>query len=179
MVVLGLLLLAGAAVLTTAVVTSNTGSINTDLWGWHMSNLSVGAVFVIGVITGAVALLALGMMVVGARRNARRSRERRALVKENRRLAERTDSMDDSAVATTESRPVKEEPTVVSDERPHHRTGVFGRRSRHEEPVESRRAEEPAYDSGYTPYDDGRDSTTVVTPSGETVDGQPTTHHRA
>jgi hypothetical protein len=86
MVVLGLVLLIGAAVLTTAVVTDNTGAVRSDLWGLHMSNLSIGEIFVVGILTGAVALLGIALLLAGLRRAGRRRHERRVLLAENRRL---------------------------------------------------------------------------------------------
>lgn len=87
MAVLGLVLLAGAAVFTVSAVSSNTGATEVHLWGLSVSNLSVGLVFVVGLITTAVGLAGLLMTLAGVRRGARLRRQRHLLVRENRRLS--------------------------------------------------------------------------------------------
>jgi hypothetical protein len=88
MVVLGLLLLVGAGVFAAAVITSNTGAVGADLWGLHISNLSLGAVFVAGLVTGFAALLGLVVLFAGMRRTRRLRHERKALARENARLSQ-------------------------------------------------------------------------------------------
>src|SRR5262249_34190696 len=88
MVVLGLLLLIGAGVFGAAVITSNTSPGNGDLWGLHVSTLSLGTVYLAGLVTGIVALFALVMLAAGIRRGRRLRLERRALARENARLAQ-------------------------------------------------------------------------------------------
>jgi uncharacterized integral membrane protein len=92
MVILGLVLLIGAGVFAAAVVTSNTGTVGADLWGWQISNVSLREVFVAGAVAGAVALLGLVMLFAGTRRARRLRRERRELTRENARLAQHVDS---------------------------------------------------------------------------------------
>ena len=87
-VILGLILLAGGAVLVAAVVTSNTGAVEVDLWGISMSNLSLGIVFVAGMITTVIAVAGLALVMAGLRRETRLRKERRVLRKENRRLSQ-------------------------------------------------------------------------------------------
>src|SRR5438876_249797 len=91
-VVLGLIMLIAAGALTAAVVTSNTGAIETNLWGLTISNLSAGAVFVAGMLTTVVAVLGLMLLMMGARRNRRRHQERRALRRENQRLTQQVET---------------------------------------------------------------------------------------
>lgn len=98
MVVLGLLLLVGAGVFTAAVVTSNTGAVGSDLWGLHISNLSLGGVFVAGIATGAIALLGLVVLLGGMRRARRLHRERKELARENARLTRHADVVEPVAV---------------------------------------------------------------------------------
>jgi uncharacterized membrane protein YidH (DUF202 family) len=85
--VLGLILLVAAGVLTAAVVTSNTGAIETDLWGATISNVSLGVVFAAGMLTTLVAVAALLLLTGAARRGRRLRQERRALRRENERLS--------------------------------------------------------------------------------------------
>jgi hypothetical protein len=88
MVVLGLLLLVGAGVFAAAVITSNTGAVGADLWGLHISNLSLGSVYVAGLVTGFAALLGLVVLFAGMRRTRRLRHERKALARENARLSQ-------------------------------------------------------------------------------------------
>jgi hypothetical protein len=86
--VLGLILLIVAGLLTTAVVTSNTGAIDTDLWGTTISNLSLGAVFVAGMLTTLVGVAGLLLLAAALRRGRRLRQERKVLRRENERLAQ-------------------------------------------------------------------------------------------
>jgi hypothetical protein len=90
--VLGLILLAAAGVLTAAVVTSNTGAIETDLWGLTISNVSVGVVFVAGMLTTLVGVAGLLLLTGGVRRGQRLRQERRVLRRENERLTQQAGS---------------------------------------------------------------------------------------
>lgn len=92
MAVLGLILLAAAGVLTAAVVTSNTESLSVSLWSVDVSNVTLGVVFVAGMITTVLAVVGLGLLMGGMRRNRRLRRERRTLQRENEQLAQRADS---------------------------------------------------------------------------------------
>ena len=71
MAVLGLILLAAAGVLTAAVVTSNTDSLSVSLWSVDVSNVTLGVVFVAGMITTVLAVVGLGLLMGGMRRSRR------------------------------------------------------------------------------------------------------------
>jgi hypothetical protein len=90
--VLGLILLAAAGVLTAAVVTSNTVATNVDLWGATLSNVSLGVIFVAGMLTTLVGVAGLVLMAMGVRRTQRLRQERRVLRRENQRLSRRVDT---------------------------------------------------------------------------------------
>jgi uncharacterized membrane protein YcjF (UPF0283 family) len=90
--VLGLILLAAAGVLTAAVVTSNTDSLAVDLWGVTVSNVTLGVVFVAGMITTVLAVVGLGLLMGGLRRNRRLRKERKSLRRENEQLIQRVES---------------------------------------------------------------------------------------
>jgi type II secretory pathway pseudopilin PulG len=90
--VLGLILLAAAGVLTAAVVTSNTDSLSVSLWSVDVSNVTLGVVFVAGMITTVLAVVGLGLLMGALRRNRRLRRERRSLQRENEQLTHRVDS---------------------------------------------------------------------------------------
>ena len=112
MAVLGLILLAAAGVLTAAVVTSNTDSLAVDLWGVSVSNVTLGVVFVAGMITTVVAVVGLGLLMGGLRRNSRLRKERRTLRRENEQLAQRVDSTPDTSAPM-----VRHEERTVADDR--------------------------------------------------------------
>jgi uncharacterized membrane protein YcjF (UPF0283 family) len=109
--VLGLILLAAAGVLTAAVVTSNTDSLAVDLWGVSVSNVTLGVVFVAGMITTVVAVVGLGLLMGGVRRNSRLRKERRTLRRENEQLAQRVDTTPDNSAPLARH----DERTVVDD----------------------------------------------------------------
>lgn len=111
MAVLGLILLAAAGVLTAAVVTSNTDSLAVDLWGVSVANVTLGVVFVAGMITTVVAVVGLGLLMGGLRRNSRFRKERRTLRRENEQLAQRVDATPDNSAPMVRH----EERTVVDD----------------------------------------------------------------
>ena len=90
--VLGLILLAAAGVLTAAVVTSNTDSLSVDLWGVSVTNVTLGVVFVAGMITTVLAVVGLGLLMGGMRRNRRLRQERRSLRRENEQLSQRVEA---------------------------------------------------------------------------------------
>ena len=117
MAVLGLILLAAAGVLTAAVVTSNTDSLAVSLWGVSVSNVTLGVVFVAGMITTVLAVIGLGLLMGGVRRNRRLRKERRSLRRENEQLAQRVDSTPDGTGSTTryEERRVEETHPVTDD----------------------------------------------------------------
>ncbi|MFL6127667.1 MAG: hypothetical protein ACJ73E_01200 [Mycobacteriales bacterium] len=105
--VLGLILLAAAGVLTAAVVTSNTDSLSVDLWGVSVTNVTLGVVFVAGMITTVLAVVGLGLLMGGMRRTRRLRQERRTLRRENEQLAQRVDTV-----------PAADEPDYRHDDRP-------------------------------------------------------------
>jgi hypothetical protein len=106
--VLGLILLAAAGVLTAAVVTSNTGAVDTDLWNLTISNLSLGIVFVAGMLTTIVGVAGILLLTAGVRRGQRLRQERRVLRRENQRLTRRVET--DTTTDTDTAHPVETEP---------------------------------------------------------------------
>jgi type II secretory pathway pseudopilin PulG len=118
--VLGLILLVVAGVLTAAVVTSNTDSLAVSLWSVDVSNVTLGVVFVAGMITTVLAVVGLGLLMGGMRRNRRLRKERRTLQRENEQLAQRVDTTPDAPTATrreerqfVDDRPVTDDRTTV------------------------------------------------------------------
>ena len=81
MVLLGAILLVLCLVLAAGIYFSNTDPITAEAFGVSLSNVSLGGFFLVGVIIGALAVLALGMLLGGA---ARKRRKRTALKREVR-----------------------------------------------------------------------------------------------
>jgi hypothetical protein len=127
---LGLILLAAAGVLTAAVVTSNTDSLAVSLWSVDVSNVTLGVVFVAGMITTVLAVVGIGLLMGGMRRNRRLRRERRTLQRENEQLTQRVESPSDP-VTTPEPTTARDERTVAERPRP----AVTDDRTRVQEPV--------------------------------------------
>lgn len=97
MVVLGLILLVLCVVLGAGIVLSNTDPSSAEAFGVSLANVSIGGLFLLGAALGAVAMLGLGLMLVGAaRKRARKLRlkrevkdvrsEQETLAEENARL---------------------------------------------------------------------------------------------
>ena len=81
MVLLGAILLVVCLVLSAGIFFSNTEAITAEAFGVSLSNVSLGGFFLTGVVIGALAVLALGMLLGGA---ARKRRKRTALKREVR-----------------------------------------------------------------------------------------------
>ena len=113
--VLGLILLAAAGVLTAAVVTSNTDSLSVSLWSVDVSNVTLGVVFVAGMITTVLAVVGVGLLMGAVRRNRRLRKERRTLQRENEQLAQQVDSTPPPMASTDPTTPMA--PTSRRDER--------------------------------------------------------------
>jgi hypothetical protein len=144
--VLGLILLAAAGVLTAAVVTSNTDSLSVSLWGIDVSNVTLGVVFVAGMITTVLAVVGLGLLMGALRRNRRLRKERRSLRRENEQLAQQVDSTPPMAPAAS--------------------TGPMGTTGRDERVVEQGRPDRP--------FDDDRTRVQEPVPVGSGYDEAPT-----
>lgn len=86
MAVAGIVLIAVAVVLVTAAVTSNTNTVKVHLLGMTITSLSVGTVFIAGMVVTIVAVLGIVLLLAGLRRNRRKRKERKGLQKENERL---------------------------------------------------------------------------------------------
>jgi type II secretory pathway pseudopilin PulG len=145
--VLGLILLAAAGVLTAAVVTSNTDALSVSLWSVDVSNVTLGVVFVAGMITTVLAVVGLGLLMGALRRNRRLRKERRSLQRENEQLAQQVDSTP---------------PPMV----PPASTGPMGTTRRDEGVVEQGRPDRP--------FDDDRTRVQEPVPVGSGYDEAPT-----
>ena len=97
MVVLGVLLLVLAVLVAVGIVLGNGEAVEAELFGVSLENVSVGGLFLVGVVTGVLAMLGLGLILIGAaRKRAKRVAakrevsnvrgERESLAEENARL---------------------------------------------------------------------------------------------
>jgi membrane protein implicated in regulation of membrane protease activity len=99
-VVLGLILLVLCVVLGSGIVLSNTDDVpDTAAFGVSVTNVSVGGLFLLGTAVGAVAMLGLALMLIGAARKRAKKvalkrevqhvrTEQETLAEENARLQE-------------------------------------------------------------------------------------------
>jgi uncharacterized membrane protein YcjF (UPF0283 family) len=149
--VLGLILLAAAGVLTAAVVTSNTDSLAVDLWGVSVTNVTLGVVFVAGMITTVLAVVGLGLLMGGMRRSRRLRQERRALRRENEQLSQRVETTE--PVTRHEDRVVRDDRAPVAPPPPAEHTQVM-HDDRARSDVDARRTDRPPA-PGATPTESG------------------------
>lgn len=87
-VILGLILLAAAAIIGVAGVLGNAGEAHalTDefsVFGYHVTG-STGTLFLYGIVVGAIAAFGLSMLLAGARRTSRRGSAARRGLKQSR-----------------------------------------------------------------------------------------------
>ncbi|GAA1171650.1 putative membrane protein [Kitasatospora gansuensis] len=88
-IIIGLIILAAAAVVGVAGIVTNSGSGHEltnefEVFGYHITG-STGTLFLFGTIVGAVAMLGLSLLLSGARRTSRRGHDARHELKESRR----------------------------------------------------------------------------------------------
>jgi uncharacterized protein (DUF3084 family) len=104
-IILGLIILAVAAVAAVAGIFSNTGSAHAvngafSVFGHHMTG-STGTLFLFGIIVGAAGMLGLGLLLTGARRSSRRGIAARRELRQSRR---ETTAADKDRAALTDQR---------------------------------------------------------------------------
>ncbi len=100
MVALGLVLLVLAALLTLGIALSNTDPANAAAFGVTLSNVSLGGLFVVGVVTGAVAMLGLTLFLGGS---LRRRHKKVALKREVKSVRGETETLaEENARLTSE-----------------------------------------------------------------------------
>ncbi|QMU77184.1 hypothetical protein GXW83_17200 [Streptacidiphilus sp. PB12-B1b] len=119
-IILGLILLVAAAVVALVGIFSNTGSAHAlshfSIFGQHMTG-STGALFLFGIIVGAVAMLGLGLMLTGARRTSRRAGEARHSLHRSRRETAATHRNHDDLVDQRDT--AQAEAASAAEERDH------------------------------------------------------------
>ena len=99
-IIIGLVILVAAVVVGVAGVLSNGGAGHAlthpfAVFGYHVTG-STGTLFLYGIVLGAIAVLGLSLLLVGARRTSRRGREaRRGLTESRRQTAAVSQDRDD------------------------------------------------------------------------------------
>ena len=77
MIVLGLLLMLACTAAAVDAVVQNSHVLTAVLFNQHISQLSIGAIFIAGAVLGLLFTLGLVMLIAGTGRAGRRRRERR------------------------------------------------------------------------------------------------------
>jgi len=77
MIVLGLLLMLACTAVAADAVVQNSHVLTAVLFNQHISQLSLGAIFIAGAVLGLLFTLGLVMLIAGTGRASRRRRERR------------------------------------------------------------------------------------------------------
>ncbi|MFD7256771.1 hypothetical protein [Streptomyces sp. NPDC059874] len=135
--ILGLIILIAALVVGVAGIFGNTGAghdlgVGNDfsIFGYHATG-STGSLFLSGIIVGAVALLGLTLVIMSARRSARRSAQTRRELDTSRREAAAVDrdrDRDDLIEQRDDARPETHAPVADT---PRGRGHWFGHRTAH------------------------------------------------
>ena len=81
MIALGIVLVVLSGVFALGVTLSNTSSTQAEAFGVSLSNVTLGGIFLAGVVTGAVLLIGLTLLLAGAARKRHRRRAVKAEVK--------------------------------------------------------------------------------------------------
>lgn len=79
MIALGLVLLVLCILLAVGISLPNTETVSAEAFGVSLSNVSLGGLFLLGLATGALAVVGLGLVVAGA---ARQRSKKRAVKRE-------------------------------------------------------------------------------------------------
>ena len=147
MIALGIVLLVLSGVFAVGVALSNTSATQAEAFGVSLTNVTLGGLFLAGVVTGSVLLLGLTLLLAGTARKRRRRRalkaevkgvrtERTGLAAENERLQEELTEERRRSVLPVTSNPyprndsAEEQPTDgATGEEPaaRKRPGLFGR----------------------------------------------------
>ena len=134
MAALGLILLVLSGALAAVVAINNTDATSVSAYGYSLSNLNTGELFLFGAITGLVFGLGLALMIVGAGRRRVRRRtlksQRAELADENARLQQELDrerSGRSTAMADDDVYPVEARHIADSDVEEARTHGLFHR----------------------------------------------------
>ncbi|THA73708.1 hypothetical protein E6U81_38915 [Streptomyces sp. A0592] len=135
MLILGLIILIAAVVVGLAGIFGNTGAGHElgaggdfSIFGYHATG-STGSLFLTGIIVGAAALLGLALVMIGARRAARRSAQSRRGLRASRREAAVVDRERDEPIRQGDD--ARAESSAPVADAPRDRGRWFGHRAAH------------------------------------------------
>jgi hypothetical protein len=141
LVIVGLIVLLGAAIFAIVGVLSNAGAAhplteNFSVFGYHVTG-STGRLFLFGIVVGAVALLGLNVLVAGARRTVAHGRDARREVARFQREMAFINRDRDTRLEHQKRPDAGTTATVNSDEgaTPRRRSPLLGRWSRIRQPI--------------------------------------------
>jgi hypothetical protein len=120
-VLLGLILLAAAAIVGVAGVLGNAGAENAltggfSVFGYHVTG-STGTLFLYGIVVGAIAAFGLSMLLAGARRTSRRGSEARRGLKQSRLETTAANEARDDLIHQRETTPAHTVDDATRDDR--------------------------------------------------------------
>ena len=136
MIALGIVLLVLSGVFALGVALSNTSATQAEAFGVSLTNVTLGGLFLAGVVTGAVLLLGLTLLLAGAARKRHRRRAVKAEVKGVR--TERTGLAAENERLQEELTEERRRSVLPVTSNPYPRNG-----SAEEQPVESGTGQEP------------------------------------
>jgi hypothetical protein len=126
-IILGLVVLIAAVVFGVAGVLGNAGTGHAlvhpfAVFGYHVTG-STGALFLYGIVVGAIGLAGLGLLLAGARRTSRRGSDARRGLRQSRRETaavsrDRDDLIDQRETARASAASARDDSTPRSDLRP-------------------------------------------------------------
>jgi uncharacterized membrane protein YciS (DUF1049 family) len=100
MLIAGAVLFVIAVVLIAASVSGNGQSVKFDLWGVVHANMSVGAVFIMGLVTTIIAVAGFVLLTRGLKDARARRKEERRQAKEQRKLGKSSETSGSLGVKT-------------------------------------------------------------------------------
>jgi hypothetical protein len=121
-VILGLILLAAAAIVGVAGVLGNAGAEHAltggfSVFGYQVTG-STGTLFLYGIVVGAIAAFGLSMLLAGARRTSRRGSEARRGLRQSRLETTAANEARDDLIHQREAAPAHTLDDTPGDDRP-------------------------------------------------------------
>jgi membrane-bound ClpP family serine protease len=121
-VILGLILLAAAAIIGVAGVLGNAGAAHAltggfSVFGYHVTG-STGTLFLYGIVVGAIAAFGLSMLLAGARRTSRRGSEARQGLRQSRLETTAANEARDDLIRQREANRARTSDDTPGDDRP-------------------------------------------------------------
>lgn len=117
MIVLGLLLMLACAAVAVDAVVQNSHILTAVLFNQHITQLSLGAIFIAGAVLGLLFTLGLVMMIAGSGRATRRRRERRIAERDAAAETEALRAKNEKLQTQLQSRPAYPDEPAAADDR--------------------------------------------------------------